>query len=408
MVKKSNTTDGRRAARGRGRGERETYHTEVDWNKVSDWFVESEEMVKENKLIFTFDATKKACFGVLPRYAKDELLIKWFELPNCFIFHNANAWEEGDEVVLITCRLENPDLDMVNGPVKEKLENFGNELYEMRFNMKTGLASQRKLSAPAVDFPRVNESYTGRKQRFVYATTLDSIAKVTGIIKFDLHAEPESGKTKLEVGGNIQGIFDLGPHRFGSEAIFVPRDPGVTSEEDDGYLIFFVHDEVTGKSAVNVIDAKSMSADPVAVVELPHRVPYGFHALFVTEVSKRDVKFKVASVSSLMKPFWKVPPFWTREESSFVYPSFICFVSLDILELVWMMLCKEFNFVILYIRCTEFKGFSIYDFGMYALLNGLFLYYTIASAKPHSYIMIDFVIEAEGNLGLLASYGLNL
>jgi carotenoid cleavage dioxygenase-like enzyme len=28
--------------------------------------------------------------------------------------------------------------------------------------MKTGLASQKKLSASAVDFPRVNESYTGR------------------------------------------------------------------------------------------------------------------------------------------------------------------------------------------------------------------------------------------------------
>ena len=34
--------------------------------------------------------------------------------------------------------------------------------YEMRFNMKTGEASQKKLSASAVDFPRVNESYTGR------------------------------------------------------------------------------------------------------------------------------------------------------------------------------------------------------------------------------------------------------
>lgn len=45
-----------------------------------------------------------------------------------FIFFIANAWEEGDEIVLITCRLENPDLDMVNGPVKEKLENFKNEL----------------------------------------------------------------------------------------------------------------------------------------------------------------------------------------------------------------------------------------------------------------------------------------
>jgi len=47
-----------------------------------------QEMVKGNKLIFTFDATKKARFGVLPRYAKDELQIRWFELPNCFIFHN--------------------------------------------------------------------------------------------------------------------------------------------------------------------------------------------------------------------------------------------------------------------------------------------------------------------------------
>ncbi|KAH9710185.1 Carotenoid 9,10(9',10')-cleavage dioxygenase 1 [Citrus sinensis] len=241
------------------------------------------EMVKENKLIFTFDDTKKARFGILPRYAKNEAQMKWFELPNCFIFHNANAWEEEDEVVLITCRLDKPDLDMVNGAVKEKLENFSNELYEMRFNLKTGLASQKRLSASAVDFPRVNECYTGRKQRYVYGTILDSIAKVTGIIKFDLHAEPDEEKTKLEVGGNVRGIFDLGPGRFGSEAVFVPREPGTSSEEDVGYLIFFSHDEKTGKSSVNVIDAKTMSADPVAVVELPQRVPYGFHAFFVSE-----------------------------------------------------------------------------------------------------------------------------
>lgn len=245
-------------------------------------YFQPKEMVK-GQLIFSFDATKKARFGVLPRYAKDDNLIRWFELPNCFIFHNANAWEEGDEVVLITCRLMNPNLDDVNGTVKEKLKNFTNELYEMRFNMKSGAASQKQLSVSAVDFPRINESYTTRKQRYVYGTILDNITKVKGIIKFDLHAEPELGKEKLEVGGNVQGIFDLGPGRYGSEAIFVPRQPGITSEEDDGYLIFFVHDENTGKSAVNVIDAKTMSAEPVAVVELPKRVPYGFHAFFVNE-----------------------------------------------------------------------------------------------------------------------------
>lgn len=46
----------------------------------------------------------------------------------CDLFSIANAWEEEDEIVLITCRLQNPDLDMVNGPVKKKLENFKNEL----------------------------------------------------------------------------------------------------------------------------------------------------------------------------------------------------------------------------------------------------------------------------------------
>lgn len=40
----------------------------------------------------------------------------------------ANAWEEGDEVVLITCRIENPDLDMVSGAAEDMVEDFSNQL----------------------------------------------------------------------------------------------------------------------------------------------------------------------------------------------------------------------------------------------------------------------------------------
>ena len=43
-------------------------------------------------------------------------------------FSLANAWEEEDEVDLITCRLKNLDLDMVSENVKDKLESFSNEL----------------------------------------------------------------------------------------------------------------------------------------------------------------------------------------------------------------------------------------------------------------------------------------
>lgn len=80
----------------------------------------------------------------------------------------------------------------------------------------------------------------------MYVTIMDSIVKLTATVKFDLHAEAECGKTKLRVGGNVYGIFELGAGRFGSEAIFVPRQPGTNSEEDDGYLIHFLHDENTG------------------------------------------------------------------------------------------------------------------------------------------------------------------
>ncbi|KAI3934974.1 hypothetical protein MKW98_009893 [Papaver atlanticum] len=150
--------------------------------------------------ILAFDAIKKARFGVLPRYSTSEIHMRWFELPNCFIFHNANAWEDGDEVVLITCRLEITDSMSIVNWIANPFD-FTSELYEMRFNMKNGLASQKKLSLPSVDFPRVNNNYIGRRQRFVYATI---VGKRTWIIKFDLHAEPLLGRKKFEVGGNIK------------------------------------------------------------------------------------------------------------------------------------------------------------------------------------------------------------
>ncbi|XP_062097875.1 carotenoid 9,10(9',10')-cleavage dioxygenase-like isoform X3 [Humulus lupulus] len=74
-------------------------------------------------------------------------------------------------------------MNMIIGAIKEKLEHFRTELYELRFNLKTGLASQRKLSASAVEFPRINESYTTRKHRYVYGTRLDSIAIGCRVLK---------------------------------------------------------------------------------------------------------------------------------------------------------------------------------------------------------------------------------
>jgi len=51
--------------------------------------------------------------------------------------------------------------------------------------------------------------------------------------------------------------------------------------EDDGWLVTFVTDEMTGASFCYVINAQNMAAPPVAKIALPQRVPAGFHATWV-------------------------------------------------------------------------------------------------------------------------------
>ena len=48
----------------------------------------------------------------------------------------------------------------------------------------------------------------------------------------------------------------------------------------------FVHDISQGESGLSefwLMDAKTMSSNPIAVVNLPVRVPFGFHGLYLTE-----------------------------------------------------------------------------------------------------------------------------
>lgn len=45
----------------------------------------------------------------------------------------------------------------------------------------------------------------------------------------------------------------------------------------------YVYHSATDTSKLHVYNAKTMSQQPVAVVSLPTRVPYGFHGTWVSE-----------------------------------------------------------------------------------------------------------------------------
>ena len=77
---------------------------------------------------------------------------------------------------------------------------------------------------------------------------------------------------------------------YGSECPFAPST--VARQEDDGYLLSFIQDEVNDRSELWIYDARDVLAGPCARLGIPQRVPLGFHACWV---EGRDLPVEVGA-----------------------------------------------------------------------------------------------------------------
>lgn len=212
-------------------------------------------------------ADQPARFGVVPRRGRGDE-IKWFETDSCYIYHVINTWEEGDEVIMTACMMTpngfapNPEY----GPYAAMVNILALHAVpvEWRMNMRTGECKKRILDDRIGEFPVVNLDYAAKKTRWSYhvAMSSDQLQKFQGLFKYDL----ETGAAKE---------YMFGPGKFGSEPAYAPRINA--KSEDDGYVVVFVTDESSGQSEAQVIDAQNFEKGPVARVQIPARVPAGFH-----------------------------------------------------------------------------------------------------------------------------------
>jgi carotenoid cleavage dioxygenase-like enzyme len=218
--------------------------------------------------VLAWEPTNGTRIGVVPRMGGDRD-VKWFDVATGFAFHTANAWEEGDEVVVLASRAETTDvIGAADNMDDGSSESMTGVLYEWRLNMKTGVVTERPLDRNHSDFTRINDQYAGRKSRYIYSARFDSKhgAMFDALLKHDY----ATGETL---------VHDFGPGRFGGEGVFAPIQGGTA--EDDGYVVTFVWDEKTGSSECVVIDARNFDGEPVARIAIPYRVPFGFHAAWV-------------------------------------------------------------------------------------------------------------------------------
>ncbi len=219
-------------------------------------------------------------FGVLPRRGNGAD-IQWFEAEPCYIYHPVNAWEEGDWIVMDGFRVDEPCPPMDNpndGDLARMLRylRLVARMYRWRFNLKTGECKEEGLDGRNAEFPTINWTYLGRKTRYSYDVTIPLVdtLRFDGLMKFD----HETGAAEE---------YKFGEGVFGSEAPFAPRHN--SASEDDGYVVTFVQDENSGRSEMLIIDAQDFAKGPVARVQIPQRVPAGFHACWVTEAELAQV-----------------------------------------------------------------------------------------------------------------------
>lgn len=212
-------------------------------------------------------------FGLIPRFGKTED-IRWFNADPTYILHFLNAYEEGDEVIMDGYFQENP----TPGPLADAPpgyahmmgfvdeHSFMSKLHRWHFNLKTGETREYHLDDRVLEFGMFNQRYAGKPYRYAYSTKAKpGWFLFNGFVKHDL------------VTGESWTV-DLPEGRFASESPFVPRINA--KDEDDGYLVSFIIDELKGTSECILIDCKRFEDGPVVRIALPHKISSGTHSVW--------------------------------------------------------------------------------------------------------------------------------
>jgi carotenoid cleavage dioxygenase-like enzyme len=217
----------------------------------------------ERDLPYRWDDRYQARLGVLRRddpYGQ----LRWFDIDPCFVFHVVNAYDTAspgrNTIVLEVLRY---------GEMWRDSSDFGGDaaLWRWTLNLDTGVVEERQLDDRGVEFPRVDDRRAGTAAR--YSVAVGSSA----LVRYDLQ-----GDTAVE-------------HRFGrgghgspgapAEAVFAPA--AGQPDELSGWYLTYVYDPQTDSSDLVIIDASDFTAEPVARIRMPRRVPHGFHGNWIPD-----------------------------------------------------------------------------------------------------------------------------
>jgi carotenoid cleavage dioxygenase-like enzyme len=223
---------------------------------------------------YVWNPAHQARVGLLPRDGSSP--VRWIEIEPCWVFHCLNAYDDGGKVVVDLCQYNGPfdvsTLWAAHGPVT---------LDRWSIEPAAGKVAQRRLDDRGQEFPRVDDRVISRPHRYGYSAVIGEVTRaITAAGDFADDAFTNALLRHDLVHGSVEA------HEFArdatvGEAVFAPSSPGAA--EDDGYLMAFVHNPDRGAADLVILAAQDFTADPVARIHLPARIPLGFHGSWIAD-----------------------------------------------------------------------------------------------------------------------------
>jgi carotenoid cleavage dioxygenase-like enzyme len=196
----------------------------------------------------------------------------------CFAFHQTNAFDDGDAVVIDLCAY--PDAAIVDGLGLERLRGPGtagltsSRLLRYRLPKSGGTAKVEEAFSEAVELPRINEGMVaGRRYRSMWAASIRGADSgfLDRIVRIDVEDGSRTAVWERE-------------DCFAGEPLFVPHPE--SNREAEGLILSVILDGAREKSALLVLDAETL--EEVGRADLPHIVPFHFHGRHVKGPELQD------------------------------------------------------------------------------------------------------------------------
>ena len=232
-------------------------------------------LLAQGKTKVGFFRDKPARFGVLPRHAPGGE-VRWFEATPCYMYHTINAWEEGDAIVLVGCKIDEPARRRPAQP-QRRAPGADHRLPPPRAPLHRWTLRPRHRAgeggAARRHARRVPDAWTTACSAAASRYSYTRASRPRPTLLFD-------GVVKYDTDAGRSWVHRYPAGRFGGEMVFAPR----TRLEGRGRR---VPAHVRGRRGDRRVRAprprraRTSSAEPVARVTIPQRVPTGYHAWWV-------------------------------------------------------------------------------------------------------------------------------